>query len=72
VNEPKVADKNTPYWWEAAPVGLPPPLPLEKQLDVAIVGAGYTGLSSGLTLARARRSVAVFVQDMVAWWRAKC
>lgn len=57
MNEPKVADENTPYWWEAAPVR---PLPLAKQLDVAIVGAGYAGLSAGLTLARAGRSVAAF------------
>ena len=28
VHEPKVADKNTPYWWEAAPVMALPPQPL--------------------------------------------
>ncbi len=60
LNEPKVADKDTPYWWEAAPVRPLPPVPLAKQLDVAIVGAGYAGLSAGLTLARAGRSVAAF------------
>ncbi|RMC36255.1 NAD(P)/FAD-dependent oxidoreductase [Paracoccus alkanivorans] len=50
----------TPYWWDAAP---PRPLPqkqLEKTVDVAIVGAGYAGLTAGLTLARAGRAVAVF------------
>src|SRR5918994_4910978 len=60
VHEPKVADKNTPYWWEAAPVMPLPGQPLVKQLDVAIVGAGYAGLSAGLALARAGRSVAAF------------
>ena len=49
-----------PYWWEAAP-----PTSLEQQdvlpaTDVAIVGAGYTGLSAAITLARAGRSVQVF------------
>jgi glycine/D-amino acid oxidase-like deaminating enzyme len=60
VQQPKVAEKNTPYWWEAAPVKPPPPQPLAKTLDVAIVGAGYAGLSAGLVLAREGRSVAAF------------
>src|SRR5918994_307907 len=60
VHEPKVADKNTPYWWEAGPF-MPLPLqPLAKELDVAIVGAGYAGLSAGLALAREGRSAAAF------------
>ena len=52
--------KTTPYWWDAAPVRPLPEKPLERTVDVAIVGAGYTGLTAGLTLARAGRSVAVF------------
>ncbi|EEB82791.1 NAD(P)/FAD-dependent oxidoreductase [Roseobacter sp. GAI101] len=52
--------KTTPYWWEAAPVQPLPVKPLEKTVDVAIVGAGYAGLSAGITLARAGRSVAIF------------
>jgi len=60
MHEPKVADKNTPYWWESAPVKPLPQQPLAKKLDVAIVGAGYAGLSAGLVLARGGRSVAAF------------
>jgi glycine/D-amino acid oxidase-like deaminating enzyme len=60
VRQPIVADKNTPYWWEEAPVKPLPPQPLAKKLDVAIVGAGYAGLSAGLVLAREGRSVAAF------------
>lgn len=52
--------KSTPYWWEAAPVAPLPEAPLARQVDVAIVGAGYAGLTAGMTLARAGRSVAVF------------
>jgi glycine/D-amino acid oxidase-like deaminating enzyme len=55
-----VADKNTPFWWEEAPVKPLPRQALPKTLDVAIVGAGYAGLSAGLVLARGGRSVAAF------------
>ena len=55
-----VAEKNTPFWWEEAPVKPLPRQPLAKTLDVAIVGAGYAGLSAGLALARGGRSVAAF------------
>lgn len=58
--EPKVADKNTPYWWDAAPIMPLPAQPLVKKLDVVIIGAGYAGLSAGLALARAGRLVAAF------------
>lgn len=50
--------KTTPYWWEAAPVRPLPEAPLPPDLDVLIVGAGYAGLSAGLSLARAGRRVA--------------
>lgn len=60
MREPRAAKKNTPFWWEAAPVRPLSEQPLAKQLDVAIVGAGYAGLSAGLVLARAGRSVAAF------------
>lgn len=52
--------KEAPYWWEAAPpldIAAPP---LPASIDVAIVGAGLTGLNAALILARAGRSVAVF------------
>jgi glycine/D-amino acid oxidase-like deaminating enzyme len=55
-----LADKNTPYWWEAAPVKSLARQPLANRLDVAIVGAGYAGLSAGLVLAREGRAVAAF------------
>lgn len=51
--------KHTPYWWEDAPLVTPPPATLPARADVAVIGAGYTGLSAALTLARAGRSVVV-------------
>ncbi len=46
-----------PWWWEAAPRPETATAELPQSVDVAIVGAGYTGLSAALTLARAGRRV---------------
>jgi glycine/D-amino acid oxidase-like deaminating enzyme len=51
---------STPYWWEAAPPESRPQFDVQPKCDVVIIGAGYTGLSAGLTLARAGRSVQIF------------
>ncbi len=51
---------NEAYWWQASPLATAPPRPIDPTCDVAIVGAGYTGLSAAITLARAGRSVQVF------------
>ena len=48
------------YWWQAAPLTRLPERPVEPRCDVAIIGAGYTGLSAAITLCRAGRSVQVF------------
>ncbi len=50
----------TPLWWEAAPPVALPHRDVAPRCDVVIVGAGYTGLSAGLTLARAGRHVQIF------------
>ena len=52
--------RSDPYWWDAAPPATLPQVPVRGQCDVVIVGAGYTGLSAAITLARAGRSVQVF------------
>ncbi len=49
-----------PYWWLAATPPTIAPQDVHPTSDVAIVGAGYTGLSAAITLARAGRSVQVF------------
>ncbi|TDJ69183.1 MAG: FAD-binding oxidoreductase [Proteobacteria bacterium] len=48
-----------PWWWEAAPPAATIVRDVPSAADVAIIGAGYTGLSAALTLARAGRSVVV-------------
>ncbi len=60
---------NQPYWWDAA--GLPDarialsPATLSEKVDTLIVGAGYSGLSAALTLARAGREVTVIDSEMI-------
>ncbi len=49
-----------PYWWDAAPREAPAEVALPATCDVAIIGAGYAGLSAALTLARAGRTVVAF------------
>ncbi len=57
-----------PYWWdESAPDSRPanPPEQLPKHVDILVVGAGFSGLSAALTLARAGRQVLVVDADAV-------
>jgi len=59
-NDPLSLDfKDTPYWWEAAPPEDASAQPLPDEVDVAIVGSGYTGLCSALELADGGASCAV-------------
>ena len=52
--------KTTPYWWERSPrrqFGVPQ---LPRDIDVAVVGSGYTGLHAALQTVRGGRSTLVF------------
>jgi glycine/D-amino acid oxidase-like deaminating enzyme len=49
-----------PYWWDEAPPRSLPPQTVAASCDVVIVGAGYTGISAAIALARAGRSVQAF------------
>jgi glycine/D-amino acid oxidase-like deaminating enzyme len=53
------------YWWRSLGAGRPtrPPLPGPTQADVAIVGAGFTGLWTAYYLKRAQPSLEVVVLE---------
>ena len=51
--------KTTPYWWEDAHRETENGQDLPTRADVAVVGSGYTGLTTALVLARAGLSVVV-------------
>jgi glycine/D-amino acid oxidase-like deaminating enzyme len=70
--------KDYPYWWDTlrssgGSLSPQPPSPqspvpgdaLPQRVDVAIIGAGYTGLSAARHLARSGASVLVFERDRV-------
>lgn len=52
---------NMPLWFEAA--GSRPPLDRDIDVDVAIVGAGYTGLWTAYYLLKARPALRVAIMD---------
>jgi glycine/D-amino acid oxidase-like deaminating enzyme len=60
--------KFTPYWLDTSPQG-PDRSATEVggDVDVAVVGAGLTGLSAALHLARKGAKVAVLERETVAW-----
>ena len=49
--------KTSPYWWDITPRPSLKSKTIDRRLDVAIIGSGYTGLCAALTLSRAGRSV---------------
>lgn len=59
VREPGMV-ANEVYWWAEAPLSTIAEKPVDPTCDTVIVGAGYTGLSAAIALARAGRSVQVF------------
>src|SRR5690349_7506463 len=52
-------DRLTHGLWEASAPAAPAAAPLRGRVDVAVIGAGFTGLSAALHLAEGGRSVAV-------------
>ncbi|MEM7239228.1 MAG: FAD-binding oxidoreductase, partial [Pseudomonadota bacterium] len=52
--------KTSPFWHEAAPPEEPSGADAPDETDVAIVGAGFTGLNAAKTLAEAGRHAVVF------------
>jgi glycine/D-amino acid oxidase-like deaminating enzyme len=61
--------KTIPFWTDdfPRPDDLPVANELPEQVDVAIIGSGYTGLSAARVLARSGANVAVFERDSIGW-----
>ena len=60
--------KLTSYWLDTAePAGDFRRNPIPPEVDVAVVGAGFTGLSAALELAKQGASVALLEQHTVGW-----
>jgi len=55
--------KFTPYWWDEAPRPEISSEGMPNAVDVVIIGAGFSGLSAALTIARGGRGVAVLEAD---------
>lgn len=55
------------YWLTTADFPRTEPRPLPACVDVAIIGAGYTGLSAARTLARRGAKVAVLESETIGW-----
>lgn len=59
--------KTTPYWQENAPRVTLPPVALPEEVDVLIVGAGYTGLNAALQTAREGLGTLVLDAEAPGW-----
>jgi len=55
------------FWLDTVEIPAPAPRQFPQRVDVAIIGAGYTGLSAARSLARGGASVAVLESQTVGW-----
>jgi len=55
------------YWLTTVQMPTPPAEPLPKTADVAVIGAGFTGLSAALALAKRGAKVVVLESETIGW-----
>jgi glycine/D-amino acid oxidase-like deaminating enzyme len=55
------------FWLDTVDIAAPAPREFPQRVDVAIIGAGFTGLSAAKTLAKSGASVAVFDAQTTGW-----
>src|SRR5258708_6463312 len=59
--------KELNYWLTTVQMPAPPAQPLPESAGVAIIGAGFTGLSAALSLAKRGARVVVLESETVGW-----
>ena len=55
------------FWLETVETPIPETREFPQRVDIAIIGAGFTGLSAARTLAKSGASVGVFEAQTVGW-----
>src|ERR1700724_3575780 len=55
------------FWLDTAEMPALPQHPLPDRVDVAVIGAGFTGLSAARTLAKRGAKVAVLESQTIGW-----
>src|SRR5258706_8186748 len=55
------------FWLETVDIPAPAPHEFPQRVDVAVIGAGFTGLSAARSLARGGASVAAFEAQTIGW-----
>ena len=59
--------KEETFWLETVEIPTPAEREFPERVDVAVIGAGFTGLSAARTLAKSGASVAVFEAQTIGW-----
>jgi glycine/D-amino acid oxidase-like deaminating enzyme len=62
-----MAPKETNYWLTTASLPKTDGCPLPERVDVAVIGAGFTGLSAARALAKRGANVAVLESETIGW-----
>jgi len=55
------------FWLDTVEIAAPVPREFPQRVDVAVIGAGFTGLSAARSLAKSGAKVAVFESQTVGW-----
>jgi glycine/D-amino acid oxidase-like deaminating enzyme len=55
------------FWLETIDIAAPAPRAIPLRVDVAVIGAGFTGLSAARTLAKSGAKVAVLESQTIGW-----